>query len=119
VEETIELARRLGKAIASSPEAGRLRQARKAMNDEPGLSQLLDEFGRQSGKVAELEADNKPIEVSDKRRLQELNDKLISNAVFKKYTAAQVDYVDLMRKVNEALQGQLSAIEEQAGQGRA
>ena len=108
MDDIIQLAEKLGKAIAASKEAVNLRQVREAVSDEPGLAETLQEFGRQSEKVAALEAENKPVEVDDKHKLRELNDKLVANDLFKKYTAAQVDYVDMMRKVNEALQSQLA-----------
>ena len=38
-------------------------------------------------------------------------DRLVSAEVFKRYTAAQVEYVDLMRKVNEALRAELAETE--------
>ena len=108
MDQIIQLAERLGKAIAESPAAVRLTKASKAMNDQPELSQLLKDFQAQTEKVAALEAENKPIEVDDKRKLKELNDKLLASEIFKEFTAAQVDYVDLMRKVNQTLQKQLA-----------
>ena len=106
-----ELAGRLGKAIADSPQAAALRAAREGLDSQPEVKQLLTDFTAQSRKIAQLEAEQKAIEVSDKHKLQELQDKLIAQEVFKQYTAAQVDYVDLMRQVNESLQQKLAATE--------
>ena len=50
--------------------------------------------------------------MADKHRLQELNDKLVASQEFKKFTAAQVEYVDLMRKVNEEIRRELAETEE-------
>ena len=111
MDAIIQLAERLGKAIADSPAATKLQEARKAMAGEADLTKTLDEYQKQSQKVAMLESENKPVEVADKHALRDLQDKLVSADAFKKFTAAQVDYVDLMRKVNEALQSQLSQIE--------
>jgi len=107
----IELAERLGKLISDSPQAEALRKARKAVNDEPDIAQALKDFRAQSDKIARLEAEQKPVEVDDKRKLRELHDKLVASGPFKALSAAQVEYVDLMRKVNEALQKQLSEVE--------
>ncbi|MHC4295332.1 MAG: YlbF family regulator [Planctomycetota bacterium] len=111
MDAIIELARRLGKAIADSPQGQTLTEARKAIDDEKNLQELLKDFQNQSQKIAHLEAEQKPVDVEDKHKLQELHDKLMGSEEFKKYTAAQVEYVDLMRKVNEALQEQLGAAE--------
>ncbi|MDY6914600.1 MAG: YlbF family regulator [Planctomycetota bacterium] len=107
-----ELAERLGKAIADSPAATNLRDARKAVNQQPELEKLLKDFQQQSERIAQMEQENKPVEVEDKRKLQELHGELIASDVFKKYTAAQVEYVDLMRKVNEAIGRQISDTEQ-------
>ena len=108
----IELANRLGRAIAAAPATKALHEARKAMEAEENTTQLLNEFRVQSEKIDRLERENKPVEVEDKHRLQELQQKLMASEAFKKFTAAQVDYVDLMRKVNHAIQGQ---IQEESG----
>jgi len=111
VEAIIQLAERLGKAIANSPQAMSLRTAREELDEQEDLSKMLTEFQEQAEKVARLERENKPIEVEDKRRLRELQDKLVASETFKRFTASQLEYVDLMRKVNEALRGQLMETE--------
>jgi len=112
VIDCIELAGNLGKAMAESPQAVALRDARAALNGEPEVTQALAEYQQQAGKIAQLEREQKPVDVAEKHRLQELNDKLVASETFKKFTAAQVDYVDLMRKVNEAIRRELAATEQ-------
>ena len=107
----IELAQRLGKSIADSPQAAALRAARKELDSRPEIKKLLEDFQAQSEKLADLEQAKKPIEVADKHRLAELQDKLVGEEVFKKFTAAQVEYVDLMRRVNETLRKHMHAAE--------
>ncbi len=107
----IELAGRLGKAIADSPTVTELNAASKAIEDHPEVSKLYREFHDQSLKVAKLESEEKPVEVADKHKLLELREKLIASAEFKKYTAAQVEYADLMRQVSEAMQSKLEEAE--------
>ena len=102
-----ELAGRLGKTIASSPPATALRDAREALAAQPELAQLLTNFQNQSDKIRQLEAEGKPVEVDDKHQLQTLQDELVASEIFKKFTAAQVDYIDLMRQVNQAIQNEL------------
>lgn len=111
MDNIIELAERLGKAIAESPQAARLRKARSGMDAEQGTAKLMEDFQVQSDKMAHLEAENKPVEVEDKHKLQDLHQKLVASQAFKALAAAQVEYVDLMRKVHEALGRQLEATE--------
>ena len=108
MQDIIEQARRLGKAIAGSPQAVQLRQARQGVQDEPETLKLLEDYQQQNRKIAELQQQQKPVEVADKHRLQELHDKLVASETFKKLNAAQVEYVDLMRQVDEALRSQVA-----------
>ncbi len=112
MNDIVDLAERLGKAIADSSQGRALREGRKGLEQEKNLSKLLEDFRAQTERIAKLEAEQKPIEVDDKHKLQELREKLTGSETFKKYTAAQVEYIDLMRKVNDALQKQLAETEE-------
>ncbi len=109
--DAIELAQRLGKSISESTQAANLRTAREEMDKQGEITQLLKDYQAQAEKVAKLEHENKPVEVNDKHRLKELHGKLVASEVFKKFTAAQVEYIDLMRQVNETLQKQLAETE--------
>ncbi len=111
MDPIIELADKLGRSIAESPQAARLREARQELDKHQDVKKLLQDYQAQSEKIDKLEEANKPVEVADKHSLQELHDQLVSSDVFKKFTAAQVDYVDLMRKVNDALRKQLGQTE--------
>jgi len=112
VTDCIELATRLGKAIADSPQAAALRAARDVLNARPEIAAMLQDYHQQAEKVAKLEEEQQPVEVEDKHKLQSLNDQLVSSDAFKQFQAAQVDYVDLMRKVDEALRKELAATEQ-------
>jgi cell fate (sporulation/competence/biofilm development) regulator YlbF (YheA/YmcA/DUF963 family) len=107
-----ELAAQLGQAVATSPQAAKLRAAKDELDRHADIAAMLKEFSAQAEKVAKLEEANKPIEIADKHKLQELQDKLVSHEVFKRFTAAQMDYVDLMRQVNTELRKHLAAVEE-------
>lgn len=111
MESIVELAERLGKAIAAAPQAVKLRALRKEVTADKGLTALLQQYHEQADKVAELEEQNKPVEVEDKHRLQELHDKLVASDLFKRFTVAQVDYVDMMRQVNQAIGRQVTDVE--------
>ncbi len=113
MDDITELAKRLGKAISESGEATNLRAAREEMNRHDEINQILKDYHSQADKIDKLEQEKKPVEVEDKQKLKELHEKLIASEVFKKFTAAQVEYIDLMRRVNETLQKQLAEIEKE------
>ncbi len=107
----LEFAEQLGKAISESAQALALREARKAMNAQPEILAALKDYQSHAHKLGELEHAGKPIEVADKHKLQELQQKLLAFDAFKKFTAKQVDYVDLMRQVNDVIRKHLTGTE--------
>ena len=106
------MAEKLGEAIAQSPQAAALRNARDAVSKEKDLTDLLQQYREQINKISKLEEEKTPVEVEDKHKLSELQTKLFASEPFKKFTAAQVEYVDLMRKVNDVLRKQLMETEQ-------
>lgn len=106
-----EAADKLGKMISDSPQAAALRTARQDLDQHADVLDLLKRYQEQAGRIQKLEEDNKPIEVEDKRQLQDLHGSLIGNEVFKKFTMAQMEYVDLMRQVTASLRRQLAETE--------
>ena len=108
------MAARLGRAIADSPQAKALREAGKQLDSQSDVKEMLEKFRQQSDKMARLQQENKPVEVEDKHALADLQDKLAGSEAFKKYTEAQMNYVDLMRTVQDELQKHLSQAEGEA-----
>lgn len=106
-----EMASRLGKTIAQTPEAQAMKDARKKLQEDSEIKQALEEFQQQMEKVQKLQEEHKPIEPEDKKKLSDLETKLAGSETFKQYTSAQVNFYDLMRKVNRALRAELSEIE--------
>ena len=111
MSDILQLAEQLGKAIASSPQVVKLHNAQKALDAEPDAARTLKEYQQQADKVAQLEAEQKPVEPEDKRKLQELHDNLVASDTFKAFTVAQVDYVDLMRNVNDTIRKNLEDVD--------
>jgi cell fate (sporulation/competence/biofilm development) regulator YlbF (YheA/YmcA/DUF963 family) len=109
--DIIQLAEQLGKAITGAPEAVAMHAARAAVSAKPELRQMLNDYQQQVNRIGKLEHEGKPIEAADKQKLQALHEKLIADADFKKLTEAQMDYVELLRKVSNAMRQQLKGIE--------
>ena len=101
--DILALASQLGQAIADAPQAKALRAAREAMHAQEETVHLLGDYQEQIEKVAALEHDGKPIEPDDKHALKKLETRLLSRPDFKAFTEAQVEYVELMRQVNDTI----------------
>ena len=112
MSQIISLAEQLGKDIAQSPQAVGLRAARAELNKQADLLQLLKDYQAQTEKIARAEHEGKPVEVGDKHKLADIHGRLVASEVFKRFTAAQVEYVDLMRRVNDELRHHLRDVEQ-------
>ena len=108
MERVLQLARRLGSAIADTDPFKALAPARQQMADDEPAQQLLDAFMKQQHKIDDLMRQNKPVEVEDKGRLSELQQQVTSHEGIKQLLKAQADYTELMHKVNQAIQAGLS-----------
>jgi len=107
----IEMATRLGKALAASPQATALVAAQKKLTEDPATRQVLHDYQEQAVKMTRLEQSHQPISPDDKHKIQQINDKLIASDLYKQYLNAQVGYVDLMRKTNLAIRNELPQME--------
>ncbi|MFW6065337.1 MAG: YlbF family regulator [Planctomycetota bacterium] len=116
-QEIVELADRLGRALADSAQAKALSEAQQQLQQDPETSRLVSEYRDQAEKISRLEQEGKPVEPEDKNKLDELHSKLASMQAFKKYTAAQYEYADLMRRVDDALSKHLGAESAKQGEG--
>jgi cell fate (sporulation/competence/biofilm development) regulator YlbF (YheA/YmcA/DUF963 family) len=113
MEQIIELADQLGKAISDSSTVQAFRSTREAMNAEPETMELLQTFMQQSSKIMELTQKQEPVEPDDKQKLNEIHGQLVARDAFKAFSAAQVEYVDMMRKVQMMMMSYLTDIEGQ------
>ncbi|MFW6146199.1 MAG: YlbF family regulator [Planctomycetota bacterium] len=111
VNSPLDLAEKLGDALSQSDQAQTLRDAKGKVEANPELIQLMNEYQQQMDKVTQQEGAGETIEPDDKRRLKDLHDKLVADPAFKEFNDAQMEYVDLMRRINEILKDKLEETE--------
>jgi len=104
--DIFQLATQLGKAIQDSPQATALRDAREAVHGKPDLTELLQAYQQQANRIGEMEHSGNPVEVADKHKLQDLHNQLAAAPEVKTLTVAQMEYVELMRKVSDTLRAE-------------
>ena len=112
MQEIIELAEKLGTAIAASPRYAALTEARNKLRAVPQASHLLRDFQEQAHKIARLEAETKPVEVADKHRLEALQQEIAGNDALKELMRVQADFSELMTRVNHAMAAPLSSLDQ-------
>ena len=107
MDDVLNAATKLGGALAGSDRFAALKAAEQAVEADETAQQLTTDLHAQSRKIADLEANLKPVEVADKREMQRIQQAVASNDALKQFAAAQADWAELMTKVNEAIQAEL------------
>ncbi len=107
MQELIEQATKLGKMIAEHERTTLLRQAQQAVDSDPSAETLVTEYKAQAEKIQKLEANQQPVEVEDKHKLRELDEKISENKNLIALTRRQADYIQMMNTINETLSTQM------------
>ncbi|MHC4267956.1 MAG: YlbF family regulator [Planctomycetota bacterium] len=108
MEEILELASKLGAAIANNNRYKMFKETEEQLKKDNVAKEISEKLEKQSKKIYELEKNSKPIEVDDKKKLQQLKEEVASNPSIQKFLKAQADYVELMKKVNERIKSKLA-----------
>jgi len=101
--QILDAATKLGRLLADHPAMKKYRELLKAIREDTEAQRLLADYSRQMDTIAEKEAKGQPVEVEDKRRLSDLQGRVAMHPQLREMQVAQMDYVDLMRKVDEAM----------------
>ena len=107
MEELIALARQLGQQISAHERTQQLKQVQKKVDADGEAAKLVQAYQEQMQHLADLERRNKPIEVDDKRKLRDLEEKIAAHPTLGELTRRQVDFVEMMRKIKDAIDGEL------------
>lgn len=105
-EQIVAAAEKVGELIAEHPAARKLEAVLERLEKDTQAQRTLTDYNRQLQKIAEKEQAGKPIEVEDKHQAQTLRNQIIRNPILCDLQIAQMDYVDLMRRVDQAIGGQ-------------
>ncbi|MHC4139664.1 MAG: YlbF family regulator [Planctomycetota bacterium] len=108
MEEILEIASKLGAAIANHNRYKMFKEAEEQLKKDDEAKEISEELEKQSRKIHELEKNLEPVEVEDKKKLQQLKEKVASNQSIQKFLKVQTDYVELMTKVNKRIDAELA-----------
>jgi cell fate (sporulation/competence/biofilm development) regulator YlbF (YheA/YmcA/DUF963 family) len=104
MEKALAAAAELGKQIAQDDAFRRLRAAEEAVQGDEASQKILQDFDRQRRKIEDLEQSGKPVEPEDKHEMIRLSDAVHSAPKLQELVRAQADYMELMNRVNKAIQ---------------
>ncbi len=113
-DEILNAAREVGKLVSEHDTAKRLEGAIKMLQNDVASQRVLTDFNRALQSLGEKEARGQGITLEDKHKLEELQRSVVRNPTLRSFQMAQMDYVDLLRKIDEAITGE-SGVEPTAG----
>ena len=105
---------KLGQLVAQHPAVERYKNAQKAVAEDADANRTMAEFERQLESLARQEQTGMPVTDAQRQQLESLQSRIVSNVKVKNLNMAQVDFIDLLRKVNQAIQ---SKVVEAGGMG--
>ena len=103
MEDIIAQARELGKKIAAHARTKDFMAAAKAVAEDRDAQQILKTYQEQVERIRGLESSGKPVEVEDKRKLQQAEMGVAGNAKLKVMMKHQADYLEMMHRINSAI----------------
>jgi len=103
MDAILQQARQLGNLIREDPRYRRLREADARVRDDKGAAEALDAYNRAASAIQEKEQKGQPVEPEEKRDLEKHRDAVVANETIKSFSEAQVNYADMMHRMNEAI----------------
>ncbi len=102
-EDILKAAADLGKLIAEHDAVKKVESVEKKLADDIDSQRLIADYSRCLQSLGEKEQSGQPIEVADKRKLEDLQRAMTSNLLLAQMQTAQMDYLDLMRQVDAVI----------------
>lgn len=107
-QQIMDEAEKLGRLVAQHPAIEKFRQAQRAIAEDPEASRSLAEFDRQLESLARQEQSGMGITDAQRQALENLQSRIVSNIKVKALNMAQVEFMDLLRKVTQTVQRPLT-----------
>lgn len=107
-QQIMDEAEKLGQLVAQHPAVERYKQAQKAVADDAEASRMMADFERTLSKLDQQAQAGLPITDAQRDQIETLQSKIVSHIKVKALNMAQVEFVDLLRKVTQTIQKPLA-----------
>lgn len=104
-DDIIKDAKALGEKLAEHDAVKKAKDALDRFEKDTDAQQVMQQFSQTLQKLAQKEASGQPIEVSEKKQLQELQASMAHNLTMRQFQMAQMDLEDLLRQVDQHVTG--------------
>jgi len=102
-QEIESKAKELGDLIGQTDAAKQMREVEQAVEKDADTQRLVNEFNQLIQTLSQKQAQGQPIEVEDKKKLEQAQTALATNIQVQRLQKAQMDYMDLLRTANTAM----------------
>jgi len=116
-QQIIDEATKLGELVAQHPAVARYKEARRSVENDSDANHLMAEFDRQIESLARQQASGMPVTDAQQQSLESLQNKIVSHIKIKALNMAQVEFIDLLRKITQTIQKPLNLAEGAAAAG--
>jgi cell fate (sporulation/competence/biofilm development) regulator YlbF (YheA/YmcA/DUF963 family) len=103
-QQILDEAAKLGELVNQHPAVARYKEARKAVEQDADANRLMTEFDRQIENLARQQASGMPVTDAQQQALESLQGRIVSHLKIKALNMAQVEFVDLLRKITQTIQ---------------
>lgn len=108
LNEILDAANKLGEMVAKHPAVQKYKDAQKAVSADPEAGRLLGDFEKELVSLSRQEQSGLPVTEAQQQKLQAIQSRIVSNLRIKALNLAEVEFYDLLRKVNQAVLRQVS-----------
>jgi cell fate (sporulation/competence/biofilm development) regulator YlbF (YheA/YmcA/DUF963 family) len=124
LQEILTAANNLGALISKHATVNTYKETIRQLDLDVGAKTLLQQYEQLIEMLTMKEQQGQPIDMGEKQQFEQLQQSITMNPMLKKFAAVQGEYMDLMKKVQETINGGMSgqaapAIEGGAGGGGA
>jgi cell fate (sporulation/competence/biofilm development) regulator YlbF (YheA/YmcA/DUF963 family) len=117
-QQLMDEASKLGDLVAQHPSVTRYKDARKAVEQDADAGRLLAEFDRQIEALSRQQQSGLGVTDAQQQQLEALQSRIVSHLKIKALNLAQVEFIDLLRKITQTIQKPLN-LQEGAAAGAA
>lgn len=118
-QQIMDEASKLGDLVNQHPAVARYKDARKAVEQDAEANRLMAEFDRQIESLARQQQSGLPVTDAQQQALEALQSRIVSHLKIKALNLAQVEFIDLLRRITQTIQTRLNLQEGASAAGAA
>lgn len=103
-DQIMQEAEKLGQLVAQHPAVARYKEAQRAVESDPEAGRMMAEFNHQMDALErQMQAGINPTD-AQRQGIESLQNRIVSHLKIKALNLAQVEFVDLLRRVTQTIQ---------------